>query len=291
MEILKESRFPHLWKSAVPVEMKGHTYSDLFKAGNSREGYYSVKVRNKNLWQIKESLHCLSELKDPECSVLPYCEILETENCFIFISPWIDGIQPVDSLRESLPCFFEQLALLNKNNPVNNSCTSMYVDGRLFKSVEELVDYETTLLLKSYRGKRRADELRELLKPLKEGFACIVHEDMNTGNLILDRRGKALFLDTEYLLRGVHLYQFEHINLMNFSKAAWYNITGEARECLQAYFSVLGTPCSRASEELRAYFLLAQLRMGVFLESSGQRYSWKTFDSEAERILKVRSFL
>ena len=179
------------------------------------------------------------------------------------VSEWLNGIQPIDNNRNLLPSFFEKLAYLNKQNIVNGHYTSMYMDGNYFNTIDDLIDWEINYH-KQYL--QIFIEVNKYLKNLKLGLSCIILEDVNTGNLLLTNDGKYKYIDTEWIINGLNLYQFEKVDYFCFEEKDWYNITDEARECYRAYFNTLGIKDDEANEQIRAYELLSVLRKNTYLK-------------------------
>jgi len=158
----------------------------------------------------------------------------------------------------------------------------MYADGNYFETIDELVDWEINYHKQYLQVSIKMDEIIGCLKSLKSGLSCIILEDVNTGNLLLTNNGKYKYLDTEWIMRGLNLYQFEKIDYFCFEEKEWYNITDEAEECYRAYFNTLGIKDDEANEQIRAYELLSVLRKNTYL-----KYNKKDDDKEIERRIKI----
>jgi len=225
----------------------------------------------------------LSALNDNEDFVNKIVDIIEKENYIIMISKWLNGIQPIDiNNRKLLPSFFEKLAYLNKQNIVNGPYTSMYVDGKYFETIDKLIDWEINYHKQYLQVIIDMDEIFNYLKNLNLGLSCIILEDFNTGNLLLTNNGKYKYIDTEWIMSGLNLYQFEKIDYFGYEEKTWYNITDEAVECYRAYFNTLGINDDDANEQIRAYELLSVLRKNTYL-----KYTKKDDDKEIERRIKT----
>jgi hypothetical protein len=265
-----------------PIDLKGYLYKNLYKIGNDKLGYYSLKIRINTEKQILDTINCLSVLNDNEGFVNKIIDIIEKDNHIIMISEWLNGVQPIDNNRYLLPCFFEKLAYLNKKNIVNGPYTSMYVDGNYFNTIDELIDWEINYHKQYLQVSVKTNEIINYLKNLKLGLSCIILEDVNTGNLLLTNNGKYKYIDTEWIMNGLNLYQFEKIDYFCFEEKEWYNITDEAEECYRAYFNTLGIKDDEANEQIRAYELLSVLRKNTYL-----KYNNKDDEKEIERRIKI----
>ena len=124
--------------------------------------------------------------------------------------------------------------------------------------------------------------MTEVLEVLKHGFTCIINEDMNCGNLFITDDEEYKIIDTEWIIKGINLYQFQHINYFGFDEKKWYNITDEAKDCYEAYFCALGLSNAEANEQIRAMELLSVLRTNTFLKDSK-----KDNDEEIGRRIKI----
>ena len=198
------------------------------------------------------------------------------------ISKWLNGLQPIDNNRNLLPSFFEKLAYLNKQNIANGPFTSMYADGNYFDTTNELIDWEINYHRWHLQAFMETDEIIKYLQNLKLGLSCIILEDVNTGNLLLTNDGEYKYIDTEWIMKGLNLYQFEKIDYFCFDEKEWYNITDEAEECYRAYFDTLGIKNDEANEQIRAYELLSVLRKNTYL-----KYLKKDDDRETEKRIKI----
>jgi len=264
------------------VELKKNIYSDLFKMGNDKIGYFSIKIRKNTEKQVIDTINCLSEINDQENFINKIINHFEKDNYIIMISEWLKGIQPIDNNRDLLPLFYEKLAYLNKQNIVKGPYTSMYADGKYFDTTSDLIDWEINYHKQYIKSIVEIDELLKYLNNLKHGISCIILEDVNTGNLFLTESGKYKYIDTEFIMRGLNLYQFEKMDYFCFEGKEWYNITDEAKECYKAYFNMLRTKDDEANEQIRAYELLSVLRKNTYL-----KYLKKDDDNEIVRRLKI----
>jgi thiamine kinase-like enzyme len=129
-----------------------------------------------------------------------------------------------------------------------------------------LVDYETGYHKEYFYDFKNSKEIMEVLQNLKNGLPCIIMEDMNPGNLFITNDKRYKFIDTEWIIRGINLYQFEKIDYFGFEEKAWYTITDEAKECYTAYFDELGIKSDEANEQIRAFELLQVLRKNTYLK-------------------------
>jgi len=280
--LLKNTRYEKFICCFQPIELKNYVYKNLYKIGNEKLGYYCLKIRENTEKQIFDTINCLSVLNDNEEFINKIIDVIEKDNHIIMISEWLNGVQPIDNDRNLLPVFFEKLAYLNKQNIVNGPYTSMYADGNYFETTAELVDWEINYHKQYLQTFMETDEISKYLNNLKMGLSCIILEDVNTGNLLFTNNGKYKYIDTEWIMRGLNLYQFEKIDYFCFEKKEWYNITDEAEECYRAYFNTLGIKDDEANEQIRAYELLSVLRKNTYL-----KYQKKDDDGEIERRIKV----
>jgi len=280
--LLKNTRYEQFIGHFHPIEIKGYVYKNLYKIGNDKLGYYSLKIRENTEKQILDTINCLSMLNDNEGFVNKIIDILEKDNHIIIVSEWLNGVQPIDNNRNLLPYFFEKLAYLNKENIVNGPYTSMYADSNYFNTIDKLIDWEINYHKQYLQVSIKMDEIIKYLKNLKLGLSCIILEDVNTGNLLLTNSGKYKYIDTEWIMNGLNLYQFEKIDYFCFEEKKWYNITDEAEECYRAYFNALGIKNDEANEQIRAYELLSALRKNTYL-----KYNKRDDEKEIEKRIKI----
>jgi hypothetical protein len=158
----------------------------------------------------------------------------------------------------------------------------MYADGNYFETTDELINWETEYHKKYLQGIIETKEIIKILQNLKNGLPCIIMEDMNTGNLFVTEDGKYKFIDTEWIIKGINLYQFEKIDYFGFEERKWYNINDESKECYTAYFDTLGINNDEANEQIRAFELLQVLRQNTYL-----KYFKNDNDREMERRIKI----
>lgn len=286
-ELLKLSKIHDSIDSINNVELMGFTYPDLYKVGSTHTGFYSVKIRDKRRYNIPDSLRCLESLVDTHNTVVTYSEVIETEDVYLLITPWIDGIQPIESNRDRIKDFFIHLAYLNRDNPSSGPYTSMYLDGRKFDTVEEMVDFEVNGLLKQYKGDIPRSLMLESLEPLKNTLHCIIHEDLNTGNMIIDSSDKIRFIDTEFYTHGLNIYQFDHVNITGSAEKKWYNFTDEVVEYLTAYYNVLEVTPKEANRQLKAYSILKELRFMVYSIFKKEDIDFWSLDKKIMQLINL----
>ncbi|MCL2066931.1 MAG: hypothetical protein FWG99_05660 [Treponema sp.] len=263
------------------VTLKDFQYSNLYKIGNANLGYFALKVRKNNEKNVMDSINILDRIIDADNFINRNTGIIEKYGFVIIISEWLNGKQPIEN-RDTLPKFFSKLAMLNKNNIAKGPFTSMYLDGNYFNSTSELVDFEINTHMKYFSNSLDKKKITDVLENLKNGISCIINEDMNCGNFFITCEGEHKIVDTEWIIKSINLYQFQHIDYFGFNEKKWHTITEEAEDCYRAYFNTLGTGNSEANEQIRAIELLNVLRENTFLKFSGKEY-----DKEMERRIET----
>jgi hypothetical protein len=281
-KILKDTQYGSFIGAFQKVVLKDFVYPELFKIGNEDLGYFALKIRDKRETNFKDSIGCIKIAKDVDNFINVNTGDIENDNYVIAISKWLNGKQPIDNDRDKMPVFFSRLATLNKNNIVGGPYTSMYTYGRYFYTANELIDWEINYHKKFFFESMDAKRISEVLGILKRGLACIINEDMNCGNLFITDVEDYKITDTEWIIKGINLYQFQHINYFGFDEKTWYNITDEAKGCYEAYFCTLGLSNAEANEQIKAMELLSVLRTNTFLKDSK-----KDNDEEIERRIKL----
>jgi hypothetical protein len=281
-DLLKGTQYEVFIGTFQKVVLKDFVYPTLFKIGNGKLGYFALKIGDNRDNNFKDSINCIKIVKDVESFVNINTGTIETDKYTIAVSQWLKGRQPLDLDRDKMPMFFSKLATLNKNNIVNGPYSSIYVDYKYFKTVSELIDCEIKSHEKYFFENMDRKRIMEVLENLKHGIACIINEDMNGSSVFITEDEEYKIIDTDWIIRGVNLYQFQWINYFNFSEKAWYNITEEAKDCYEAYFSTLGISNEDANEQIRAVELLSVLR-----ENSCLKESEKDNDVEIERQIKI----
>jgi len=265
-KILEGTQYKHFIGAMQKVTLKEYVYNDLFKTGNKNSGYFAVKIRKKDTKNFVDSIDCLKTANDAEGFINKNGGIIENEDYVLTVSEWLNGKQPIDDNRDKLPLFFSKLATFNKNNIVGGPYTSMYTDYNYFDTADELIDWEINYHKNFFFENMDIKGITEILKTLKHGITCIINEDMNCGNLFITDEEKYKVIDTEWIIRGINLYQFQHINYFGFEEKTWYRITEEAKDCYEAYFGTLGLSNAKANEQIRAIELLSVLRTNTFLK-------------------------
>ena len=166
----------------------------------------------------------------------------------------------------------------------------MYVDGRLFPTIDDLITHEIAEHLR-WVGAIDLRPLREALDALGSGFGCVIQEDTNVGNMILTTDGAPKFLDTEWIHASANLYQFDHMNPFGMSEAAWFNITEEAGECYAAYFDALGETRLKANDQIRAIELLSALRANTYRAHRGSDDGGETLKGHIDGVLSAEDLV
>ncbi|MGF7108033.1 hypothetical protein [Treponema pedis] len=286
MDIKKIIENSSTGKNAVieQVSLQGHIYNDLFKITAGSQ-IYSAKVRNINSWNIKESLYCLSSIDNKDKFIHPYTEIIEAGDNVILISEWLKGSQPITENRDKIKLFFKSLAEFNKKNKSDAPYTSMYLDGKTFLNIEEMIKTEASQYFQFYKGKHSLKKLKTCLLGLSAGFGTVIMEDFNTGNMFIKEDGSLCLIDTEYLIRGLNTYQFEHINLFKLETPVWSNITEEAAESLKVYFDALNISGSNAEIQIRGYYLMSEFRKMAYSAYKKETVDFNVIDNNIDLII------
>jgi len=277
--------------TARPVTLKGHTYQDLFRIGSDESGYYAVKLRPADKRHVNESIRCLDSISDPEHLIATYSTVLVKDDTTILVSEWVEGSQPFQDSRGTLPEFFRRLAAFNQHNPSNGPFTSMYADGHYFKTLTGLVNAEIDYHLGFFDVQEYRSIVVEAMQPLKRGLACITFEDTNPGNMFVTIDGRYVLIDTEWLHPGLNLHQFDHMNYLRFREPKWYDITDEAEACYSAYFSELGIGANEANAQIRAFELLAVLRANTYWHFFGMERMCRETPRRIGRVLAHEEFV
>ena len=280
--LLINTQYEPLIDYVEKITLKNFVYDNLYRIGNSESGYYAIKIRKKDQMNALDSIKNLKMITDKENIMHKNIDVMEKEDVIITISDWLEGKQPIDNYRNTLPEFFSKLALFNLENISNGPYTSMYLDCKYFNSVDELIDYEVNYHKKYIIESINFEPISETLEILKKGVPCIINEDMNCGNLFITKDGKYKIIDTEWIINGINLYQFQHFDYFGFDSREWYKITDEAKECYRAYFETLGISHAEANEQTRAIELLNTLRSNTYWKCTGNDN-----DREFETRIKI----
>ena len=64
--LLKNTRYEKFIGHFQLIELKNFVYKNLFKIGDNKLGYYSLKIRKNTEKQILDTINCLSVLNDNE---------------------------------------------------------------------------------------------------------------------------------------------------------------------------------------------------------------------------------
>ncbi|MCG8481398.1 MAG: hypothetical protein MI724_20055 [Spirochaetales bacterium] len=285
--LLARSELADWASSARPVERHGHLYTDLFVITHPTHGDLFVKIRRADEAHIGRSLQSLADIRDREGLVEKHIHVERVGDRYIIATRRVLGSYIEGEKRSELPRFFGALARFNTENRSRGPFTSMYADGRLFQSVDELIEHE---IAEHFRWVGAIDLrlLREALGALGSGFGCVIQEDTNVGNMILTTDGEPTFLDTEWIHASANLYQFDHMNPFGISEAAWFNITEEAQECYAAYFDALGESRLKANDQIRGIELLSALRANTYRTYCGSDDGGKTLKAHIDTVLSAR---
>ena len=66
----------------------------------------------------------------------------------------------------------------------------MYLDGKYYNDINDLIDHEINYHKKYFTGKMNSRDIIEVMQILKYGIPCIINEDMNCGNFIITGAGE-----------------------------------------------------------------------------------------------------
>ena len=280
--LLLETKYEPFIGNFHRITFMDYLYDNLYKIGNSKLGYFALKIRKAGEKNVTESIKLLEKINDEDNFINKNIEVIEKNSLVVIISEWLNGIQPINNKKDTLSKFFSKLAILNKNNIVEGPFTSMYMDGQCFNSIRELVDMETSNHVKQLSIKLDTKILMDIMDNLKKGIPCVINEDMNCGNFFITKDGKYKTIDTEWISMGNNLYQFQHFDYFGFSGKKWHNITEEAEDCYRAYFENLEIGNAEANEQIRAIELLNTLRENTYWKNCG-----KENDKEIERRIET----
>lgn len=281
----RNTKYEDVFIKIENVTLQGHLYNDLFKAYMKTGKVYAIKIRDLSNKHVQESIRYLSEMNDVENSIVKNEDVLISDDKYICISKWIHGVQPIDTNRDKIKIFYSMLATFNKNNLSNGPYTSMYLDGKQFLSIEELVITEFNGYISGYNGKHNKLIIQNSVKNICLGFGCLILEDMNTGNMIIDQNENYHFIDTEYLTAGINLYQFDHINLFNLDELKWYNISNEKDDVLKEYFKIICDDFSKIKKQIAGFAMLKLFRNIAFLNWNKGSIDYQYFDNKIDEIL------
>lgn len=284
---LDNSKYQNVFTRIENVTLQGHVYKDLFKAITNTGIVYSIKIRDLSKYHVHESFKYLSEMNDVENFILKNEDVLVSEGKYIIINKWIQGNQPIEICRDKIKDFYSILSMFNRTNISSGPFTSMYLDGRKFDSIEELVVTEFKECISVYYGKHNKNKIQNSIKNICLGFGCLILEDMNTGNMIIDQKGEYHFIDTEFLTAGINLYQFDHINLFNLDEKKWYNITDEKDDVLNAYFKMICNDSKIVKKQIAGFGMLKTLRKIAFLNWKKDVIDYQYFDNKIDEILNA----
>jgi len=286
-DYLSNTKYQNLFTEIENVKLQGHVYKDLFKAYTKKGIVYAIKIRDLSKTHVKESINYLSKMNDSKNIISKNEDIIICDGKYIIISKWIHGIQPIDTNRDKIKTFFGMLADFNKTNLSKGPYTSMYLDGRKFFTIEELVVTEFNECISGYNGKHSKLNIQNIVKNICLGFGCLILEDMNTGNMIIDQNGKYHFIDTEFITAGINLYQFDHINLFNLDEIKWYNITNEKDDVLNEYFKIICDDTKLINKQITGFAMLKLIRKIAFLNWKKENINYQYFDDKIDEILNT----
>jgi len=289
-KLLMGSEYEPFIGSLKEITFRNYVNKNVFKMGNSYLGKFILKIRKNDEENVINSINILEKIIDTENLINKNTGIIKKDKFILLISKQLEGIQPIESERDKLHIFFSKLAAFNKNNIIDGPFSSMYLDGNYFNSIEELVDREINSHVKYFYEDMDSKKILSTLEILKQGIPCIINEDMNCGNLFITSDGKYKIIDTEWILKSVNLFQFQHVDYFGFDERNWYTITDRARECYEAYFDTLGIGDKKANEQIRAVELLNLLRENTFNGYYGKERD-KEINMKIEKILRNEKFI
>jgi hypothetical protein len=296
--LLEGTNYVHFIGHIKYAELNGYKYNDLLKIGNENTGFLALKIRkndkneyNENKYAI-DSIRDMGIMKDKDDFVNKCKDIFRKNDYIIMVSDWLNGVQPIDNNREHLPKFYSLLAQFNKQNIVKGPYTSMYVYQNHFETIDDLVNWEINYHKKYFQEICETNEIEEVIKCLKNGLPCIILEDMNTGNLFVTDDGQYKYIDTDWIINGLNLYQFERIDYFGFDERIKFNVNEEARDCYSAYFETLGIRAEDANDQIRAFELLQVLRTNTCLICHGDdSYNGEEIKRRIKIVMGQDSFI
>jgi len=77
--ILENTNYEQFIGSFQSIELKNCVYKNLFKIGNDKSGYFSLKIRENTEKQILDTINYLSVLNDRENFVNKIIDVIEKD--------------------------------------------------------------------------------------------------------------------------------------------------------------------------------------------------------------------
>ena len=290
-QYLRSTEFGDIADTLTGMELKGTKLKYLFQIGNESSGYFVIKLRKAGRRYVEDSIENMETMKDESKMFHRYKRILKTNDWVLLVSDYVDGDHLHPNHRNEIPRLFSQLASFNQSNMVSGPYTSMCVDGKYFDTVDDLVDWELKYLLAFWVQEKYRDAIVEQIGPLKNGLPCLINEDMNLGNMKILPDKRFVFTDTEWLQRGLNLYQFMHVHYFKSKDLNWYSIADEARQCYASYFQKLDISKEEANRQIRAFEILKVLRSNAYFRYFKQEDQYGLEKNQLERVLETSAFI
>lgn len=288
---LKSTEFTHIADSITYIKQNGEKLKNIYKIGNADSGYFVIKIRNQNYRYISDSLENLNLMVDESNLFFRYKQVFKHGDYLILISNFVFGQLLHPDHRSELPRLFSELAKFNKSNIISGPFTSMYADGNYFETTEELIEWELNYHFSFWVEEELNTIIRQYIQPLKMGLSCLISEDLNLGNMKLLPDNRIVFIDTEWLQRGLNLYQFDHINYFQLDEPEWYSISTEAKLCYSAYFKEIEISLENANKQIKAFEILSVLRRNTYWRFFKMENKYGQEKLRLETVLDTAEFI
>ena len=226
---------------------------------------YIVKERDHSAYQCAQSRYLFSNypLHDPEGFINKPLQSVDDGEHYYTLEYYIEGNNDPEYLRRQITSVFSALGKFHLKNKITGRVWSLYSDGNVFSSIEEMLTYEFDYHEQFFSFKDKLDLCRNTIINLNSGFQTIVHGDINYGNIVF-RDDTPVLIDTEFAASSLNLFEFEHVDMFGIDRDYPEKIIDPGGTCYTAYFDSIGVNEKEGIEMIRTYNILKVMRQNTY---------------------------
>lgn len=225
---------------------------------------YIVKIKSGQNIINRQAFNVLTKgLVDDENLINKPLASFPYKDNFLWIEKEIPGTMDYEKNKLIMPEIFSRIARFHLQNRRTGKVTYMYHDGKSFENIEAMLKYEFGVLEKNWDDKSTLDLCYKNIMLLKNGFQTIIHSDIHLGNVLIEN-GQPRLIDAEWACSSLNLFDFEHVDLFNFSREYPEKISAEALTCYKNYFTELGISSREAKEQIISLGILKLMRQNAY---------------------------
>lgn len=254
--------------SKIIEELVNEENGSLYKLEFNTTQNLFLKIIPNSIKAYEISLPILKSIVDTDNIIQKYSDIIHLDDYILLFTKEFTE----DNSGKKIPLLYEKLASFHLSNRTDSlPVSSNYLDYNEFGTISEMVDFEFKNHIKNITVKDKISELKDMIEPLKNGFATIIHGNIHPGNVLSNNT--PILIDTETIHISNNLYDFEFLDLFDLNNCSPWYIKHDAKSCYRRYFEVLNIVGVERYEIVKAIETLNLLRENSYKVFCGEEYT------------------